>query len=227
MVSEVGENGVVRLVWDELSPQLQHGIALEYRIEYRQAETLTTSVMHVPFGIKEKTLRGKFFRFIAFVLLVRYRIFLGLKLNAVYYFRVIPKTRAGYPDPANLLSNEFYWLKMKIRETSSTSLIAPSLNMYAYNSTSIFVEFKNLRTPNNNTGVDEYRVILNKVNGEADDLTIINTTLTKTAVIGSLGKETLTVLFLTEINESTLIFRTYDNVSSVYSSRRRKRYRIN
>lgn len=145
-LNSVLEPGSVHLRWETLDENDLQGELQGFQVQYHAAALELPPVVHtksVPWVINEVTIDG-------------------LIPGGIYFFRVVPKTRAGFPE--KLPEKFFPWVEFELpksTQNSSDILRAPELESSPLNSTAIIVRW-HLENPG---AVSGFEVILSAKNG--------------------------------------------------------------
>lgn len=145
-LNSVFEPGSVHLQWETLDENDLQGELQGFQIQYHSATVESPPVVHtknVPWVINDVTVDG-------------------LIPGGIYYFRVIPKTRAGFPE--KLPEKFFPWVEFEVPKSApnaSDVVRAPELESLPINSTAISVRWQ----IENLNGISGMEVILTAKNG--------------------------------------------------------------
>ena len=112
--------GAVKLNWEQPTAASLPGKLLEYRVDYRAEGSERISEVKIPYVIQDYTVHD-------------------LIPGQTYYFRVIPKTRAGYPKSTPDL--RYPWTSIEVLSDNSSLLPAPELVVSPLNSTTVLVSW--------------------------------------------------------------------------------------
>lgn len=151
-MQETAESDVIKLSWRRLSAEPVKGEILEYRVELRASSSPDSNDLIwwrqpivIPGFMKEFTLHGKQVFFIHFRTAIDSCV-VDVD-DSVLFIRVIPCTRAGYPQAYPISS--FPYLRYRRssgnvdvgNSTSSTVVAAPDVTTRSLNSSSVFVQW--------------------------------------------------------------------------------------